>query len=77
MDLIFFFFWEEAPKGVVMSVVTSHVSRQIVPHGDAAPKGMAPLSISRRRRGVRGVGRGFTLMVMPEKQLLRTNLTVY
>lgn len=40
------------------SVVTSHGSPQIVPHGDAAPKGIAPLSINRRGTGIGEVGEG-------------------
>ena len=40
------------------SVVTSHGSPQIVPHVDAAPKGIAPLSINRRGTGIGGLGGG-------------------
>ncbi|KAA8592338.1 hypothetical protein FQN60_017793 [Etheostoma spectabile] len=41
----------EAQKGFAVSVVSSHVPQHVVLHGDAAPKGVAPLSINRRRRG--------------------------
>lgn len=50
------------------SVVTSHGSPQIVPHGDAAPKGIAPLSINRRGKGLGGGG--LMLVVMPESSCL-------
>lgn len=60
-DLVFFFcnvIGQEAQKGIVASVVTSHVSPWNMPHGDTAPNGIAPLSINRRRRGVEGWGGG-------------------
>lgn len=56
-----------------VSVVTSHGSPRVVPHEDAAPKGIAPLSINRRGRGIGGVNaNGYA-----RKQLLSTNLTAY
>lgn len=64
-------------KGVAVSVVTSHVSQQIVLHGDAAPKGIAPLSsINKRRRGVRG-WEGVSANGCARKRLLGINLTAY
>lgn len=59
------------------SVVTSHGSPQIVPHADAAPKGIAPLSINRRGIGIGGMGRGVNARGYARKQLLSTNLTAY
>lgn len=63
MDFLFFFFFKDAWLGASTevadeSVVTSHGSPQIVPHGDAALKGIAPLSINRRGMGIGGVGEG-------------------
>lgn len=59
------------------SVVTSHGSPQIVPHGDAALKGIAPLSINRRGMGIGGLARGVNAHGYARKQLLSTNLTAY
>lgn len=59
------------------SAVTSHGSPQIVPRGDAAPKGIAPLSINRRGMGIGGWGRGVNARGYFRKQLLSSNLTAY
>lgn len=59
------------------SVVTSHGSPQIVPHGDATLKGIAPLSINRRGMGIGGLGREVNAHGCARKQLLSTNLTAH
>lgn len=64
------FGWEKAQKWLTCQSWPSHGSPQIVPHGDAAPKGIAPLSINRRGRGTGEGGWGLMLMVVPESSCL-------